>query len=273
MTLSFSFVAPENANKRAVILFHGLTGTPFELKKYGKFLSNNGFDVFADCLPGHGDFADDIYTVKFEEWIEFAGKRFEEISQKYEEVYLGGICLGAVLSLAVAEKFGARVKGVAAFSTTLFLDGWRLPWYSFLMPFGLNTVFRYYYTYPECEPYGIKNVRTRNIIKGLIEKSDVSLDNFPMCAIYELLRLSGEVRENLAKVEIPLLVVHSREDDLTSLKSAYCAYENVSSKDKELVILEDSYHMVLYDNEKEFVYEKSLQFFERLSGVRKEVPA
>ena len=34
----------------------------------------------------------------------------------------------------------------------------------------------------------------------------------------------------------------------------------VSSLDKELVILQDSYHMVLYDNEKEFVFAKCLEF-------------
>ena len=51
---------------------------------------------------------------------------------KYDEVYVSGLCLGAVLALAVGIKFKEKVKGIISLSTTLYLDGWRLPWYSFL---------------------------------------------------------------------------------------------------------------------------------------------
>lgn len=263
MSLNFSF---ESGNKRAILLFHGLTGTPFEMKKYGKFLSANGFDVFADCLPGHGDLAKDIYTVKYEQWIDFGLKRLDELSEKYEEVFVAGLCLGAVLSLALAEIAPQKIKGVISLSTTLFLDGWRLPGYSFLLPFGLNTIFRYHYTYPECEPYGIKNLKTRKIIKGLLEKSDLSSDCFPICAVHELLKLSKSVRARLKEIKTPILIVHSKEDDLSGLRSAYCVNKGVSSKNKELIILQDSYHMVLYDNEKEFVFDRSLNFLNKLSS-------
>ena len=133
-------------------MFHGLTGSPFEMKKFGTYIANNGFDVYGVCLPGHGEMQADIYTVTFNEWTKFAKEKLSELSEKYEEVFVAGLCLGAVLSLYLAEKMGDKIKGVISLSTTLYLDGWRLPWYSFLMPFGLNTIFRYYYTYPECEP-------------------------------------------------------------------------------------------------------------------------
>lgn len=81
-----------------------------------------------------------------------------------------------------------------------------------------------------------------------------------MSAFHELLELSREVRMNLDKIYAPILIIHSREDDLTSTKSANEVYNNISSADKNLIILENSYHMVLYDNEKEFVFDKSLEF-------------
>ena len=46
MTLDF-ILKHDNKPKGAVLLFHGLTGSPFELKKYGQFLYDNGFDVRA----------------------------------------------------------------------------------------------------------------------------------------------------------------------------------------------------------------------------------
>lgn len=272
MTLNF-VLTHEIPCKKAVLLFHGMTGSPFELKKFGQFLYANGYDVYADCLPGHGDKVEEIYTVTYQDWLNFSFQRFQDLKSRYDEVFVSGLCLGAVLALAVASKFKNEVSGIISLSTTLFLDGWRLPWYSFLMPLGLSTLVRFYYNYPECEPHGIKNLKTRKIVKKLLEKSDVGMNYFPMSAIYELLKLSRAVRKNLREINVPILIIHSKEDDLTSVKSAYLVYNNISSNDKEIIILEDSYHMVLYDNEKEFVFNKCLEFLNLHSKLPSEAEA
>ena len=263
MSLNFNFIHEDEKPKAAVLLFHGLTGSPYELKKYGVFLYENGYDVFAECLPGHGEKFEEIYTVKYIDWLDFAYQRFSELKAKYSQVFVSGLCLGAVLALGVAEKYPEKVDGVISLSTTLFLDGWRLPWYKFLIPLGLSTILRFYYNYPECEPHGIKNERTRAVVKKLLAKGDVGMNDFPMTGIYELVKLSAVVRKELSKVITPILFIHSKEDDLTSLKSMFVPYNAISSRDKEKIVLHDSYHMVLYDNEKEFVFSKALNFLEK----------
>lgn len=270
MTLDFELIDCDKKNRRAVLLFHGMTGSPYELKKYGQYLHSLGYDVFANCLPGHGDKVEEIYTVKYTDWLEFAFNRFKDLKSTYDEVYVSGLCLGAVLAIAVAEKYKSEVDGVIALSTTLYLDGWRLPWYKIFMPVGLATLVRFYYTYPECDPHGIKNLRTRNIVKKLLQKGDVGMNDFPMTCIYELLKLSRFVRnkKRLSQVESPILFIHSKEDDLTSPKSSKDVYNAISSADKELIILEDSYHMVLYDNEKEFVFNKVGKFLNTHSKIK-----
>ena len=272
MDLNFKFTH-ENSSLGAVLLFHGLTGSPYELKKYGQYLYEKGYDVYADSLPGHGDNQKDIYSVKYTDWLNFAYSKFEELEKKYENVFVSGLCLGAVLALCIASKYKNRVKGVISLSTTLFLDGWRLPWFSFMMPIGLSTIIRFYYSYPECEPHGIKNERVRSIVKKLLQKGDVGMNDFPMSGIYELLKLSRFSRKQLNKVVCPILLIHSEQDDLTSVKSAKIVYDKILSQDKEMIILKDSYHMVLYDNEKDFVFEKSIEFLNNhtVSHVQKEV--
>lgn len=270
MTLDFEFIENSSKNRRAILLFHGMTGSPYELKKYGQYLHSLGYDVFANCLPGHGDNVSEIYTVKYTDWLEFAYSRFRELKSKYDEVFVSGLCLGAVLAVAVAQEFKSEVSGVVALSTTLYLDGWRLPWYKCFMPIGLSTLIRFYYTYPECDPHGIKNLRTRNIVKKLLQKGDVGMNDFPMTCIYELLKLSRFVRskKRLEQVVAPILFIHSQEDDLTSPKSSKVVFDNISSVDKELIILNDSYHMVLYDNEKEFVFDKVGKFVDSHSKIQ-----
>ena len=272
MELNFRLIHEDIKPKGAILLFHGLTGSQKKKKKYGQFLFNKGFDVYADCLPGHGEKFEEIYTVKYTDWLDFSYEQFSLLKQKYDNVFVSGICLGAVLALAIGMKFKNEVSGIVALSTTLFLDGWRLPWYSFLMPLGLTTILRFYYNYPECEPHGIKNIKTRNIVKKLLAKGDVGMNDFPMSAIYELLKLSKYIRTRLKEFSVPILLIHSKEDDLTSEKSAKIVYKNISSKDKDMIILNDSYHMVLYDNEKEFVMEKAIEFINnRLPVSNKEV--
>lgn len=266
MTKSLDFEFKHENNKRAVLLFHGMTGSPFEMKKYGRALFESGFDVYCFCLPGHGTSPIDIREVKWTDWYNDSVEHYKELNEIYEEVYLAGLCLGAVLALAIATEQD-DVKGIISLSTTLFLDGWTIPWYNFLMPLGVHTILRYYYSFPEREPYGLKNEVLRKKIAALQKKNTVALDNYPMSCIYELLKLSYWTRKNIQKVKVPVLLMHAKEDDLTSTRSAKFVYKNIKSAQKEYIELENSYHLIVMDNEREYVFKKSIDFFNTLSSV------
>lgn len=242
-----------------IMLFHGLTGSPYELSRYAKSLYEKGYDVYCYCLPGHGTHKIDICNVKYTDWTEFVCEKYRSLRGYYRNFYVGGLCLGAVLALYLAQRY-VTITGVICLSTTLFLDGWTIPNYDFLLPLGLNTILKYYYTFTEREPYGIKNLFVRKKIAKLMHKNTVALDNYPLSAIGELLKLSKLVRGRMKFVLAPLLIIHSKEDDLTSPKSANFVYDFSASKIKEKIILNNSYHLVLYDNEREFVFQKTLEF-------------
>ena len=252
-----------NTPTKAVMLFHGLTGSPFEMKKYGQMFYNAGYDVYCYCLPGHGDHPQPLKTVRWQDWISFSQDKYSSLRAKYKDFFLSGLCLGAVISIKLAQT-NYDVTGVLALSTTLYLDGWTIPWYSFLMPLALNTIVRYHYTFPEREPYGIKNETIRKKISGLMSQNTVALDNYPLTCVYELLGLSKNTRQNIHQLIVPILLIHSKEDDLTSIKSSKFVYDNALSQVKEYVELSDSYHHVLYDNERKFVYDTVINFSEKL---------
>ena len=267
-SLDFEFIH-ENKCKRAVLLFHGMTGSPYEMKKMGKALFDADFDVFCYCLPGHGTSPINIKTVRWENWYDDSVLHYKELTQKYDEVYLGGLCLGAVLAIAIAQEY-QNVRGIVSLSTTLFLDGWTIPWYNFFMPIGVHTILRYYYSFPEREPYGLKNETLRKKIAALQKRNTEALDNYPMSCIYELLKFSKQTQKNIAKVTAPILLMHAKEDDLTSTKSAEFVYRNISSKTKNYIKLENSYHLIVMDYERDYVFEKSIEFFNSLSDFSPE---
>ena len=265
-SLDFEFV---QENDRAVLLFHGMTGSPFEMKKLGRALFDAGFDVYCYCLPGHGTSPVSIKTVRWEDWYQDSTGHYRDLTKKYKEVYLGGLCMGAVLALAIASEY-KDVKGILSLSTTLFLDGWTIPWYNFLMPIGLHTILRYYYSFPEREPYGLKNEVLRKKVAALQKKNTVALDNYPMSCIYELVKMSRVAQKNMYKVKAPVLLMHAKEDDLTSPKSAEFVYKNISSSIREYIELENSYHLVVMDNERDFVFSKCIEFLNRISEYKNE---
>ncbi len=267
-SLDFEFIH-ENKCKRAVLLFHGMTGSPYEMKKMGKALFDADFDVFCYCLPGHGTSPINIKTVRWQDWYDDSVLHYKELTQKYDEVYLGGLCLGAVLAIAIAQEY-QNVRGIVSLSTTLFLDGWTIPWYNFFMPIGVHTILRYYYSFPEREPYGLKNETLRRKIAALQKRNTEALDNYPMSCIYELLKFSKQTQKNIAKVTAPILLMHAKEDDLTSTKSAEFVYRNISSKTKNYIKLENSYHLIVMDYERDYVFEKSIEFFNSLSDFSPE---
>ena len=254
----------DNKKKNAVLLFHGLTGSPFEMKKYGTFLHNLGYDVFCFSFPGHGERLEEIRSTTWQDWCNFAQQKYDELRPNYKDFFLSGLCLGAVVSLYLTQN-NSDVTGVISLSTTLYLDGFCMPKIRVLLPFALKTIIRYFYTFPEDESMGIKNELTRKSLARIMKKTTVGMDNYPLCCVYELLELSKVVRKNLYKIDAPILLIHSITDNLTSIKSADEVYNKVNSTIKEYVKLNDSYHMVLYDNEKVLVFNTVKEFITKIS--------
>ena len=259
----------DTEDKKAVLLFHGLTGSPFEMKKYGDFLFKNGYDVFCYSFPGHGERISEIESVTWEDWTSFAQEKYDLLRKNYNQFFVSGLCLGAAMAVYLGEH-NDDITGIIALSTTLFLDGFCIPWTICLLPFALSTIIRFYYTFPEDDCFGIKNERTRKSLAKITAKADIGMDNYPLNCVGGLLKLSKNVRQNLKKVTCPVLCIHSKFDNLSSTKSAKVVLNGISSEIKQYVELNDSYHMVLYDNEKEFVMNTAKEFFSKLVSTEKE---
>lgn len=272
MSSKDGFQLKHSENKRAVLLFHGMTGSPFEMRQYAKYLYKAGFDVYCSCLPGHGGEINEIKKARWQEWQKHALNEFDYLKNCYEEVFAAGLCLGAVLALSLAEE-GRDVAGIVGLSTTLYLDGWTLPWYRIFFPIGINTVLKFFYDFPESEPYGIKNEAVRKKISSMYndETNDTAFDCIPLMCVVELLKFSKYFRKNIRKIKVPFVVIHSKYDDLTSIKSAKFVYKKASSEIKEYIELDNSYHLIVIDNEKQFVAEKSIEFFNKLSKYNRQI--
>jgi carboxylesterase len=262
------FILTKEGHEKAVLLFHGLTGSPGELYRFGLDLFDAGYDVYCPVLPGHCQDAEAIKLARWEEWHAFALKSFDELAGRYQAVYLSGICLGSVLALSVASE-RKTVRGMAALSSTFFLDGWSLPPVRVLMPLSFVTIFKFLYAFPEKGPMGVKNRAVRRQVeKSMNSENAAALNCFPLLCVYELSKLARFVRKRLHQVTIPVIIIHSNHDDLASMKNAHVIDRGVKSVRKEMVVLLNSYHLITLDNEKDVVSEKTIAFFRSLDHAQ-----
>jgi carboxylesterase len=207
--------------------------------------------------------------VTWQDWCDFAQNKYNILRKNYDKFFVSGLCLGAAMAVYLGEH-NKDLTGIIALSTTLFLDGFCIPWTISLLPFALSTIVRFYYTFPEDDCFGVKNERTRKSLAKITAKANISMDNYPLNCVDGLLKLSKNVRKNLKNVTCPVLCIHSKYDNLSSPKSAKVVLDGISSEIKQYVELNDSYHMILYDNEKEFVMNTVKEFLNKFVPVENE---
>lgn len=247
--------------ERAVLLVHGLTGSPFEMKYLAKRLNKAGFTVYAPCLAGHGATVEDLKATSWQDWYGASFNAFRKLKAEYGSVSVSGLCMGALLALMLASDLNDEVCSVSLLSTTLFYDGWSLPWYKFLLPLMYHPPFKYFYSYKESPPYGIKNERLREAYLQWMRNGAVAYDSIPSESMRELNKLSKAVMGSMKKVTSPVLILHAAEDDLASTKNADYVETHVASNKVKKVLVPDSYHMITIDNQKDFVVKETIEFF------------
>jgi carboxylesterase len=256
----------ETDRHHAALLIHGLSGSPLEMQYLAKRLRKEGFATYAPHFEGYG-FAgrsDPFATGSWREWRAQVLECFDELARNYRSVCVSGLCVGAVLALDLAAERPGRVAALSLLATTLAYDGWSLPWYQFLAPLAYYTPLKYCYSYRERYPYGVKNECLRKWIAREMSEKTTSIagaSSLPMTAVYQAKQLIRHVRRAIPAVTSPALVIHAKEDDVASVKSAVFVLENLGSDDVEFVLLHDSYHMVTMDNEKDLVASETIRFF------------
>lgn len=248
-------------NEHAVLLIHGLTGSPFEMKYLAKKLHRSGFTVKGPCLAGHGETLKSLKATCWQDWYKTVYETFKELKKEYKTVSVSGLCMGALLALYLAFDVGNEVSSTSLLSTTIFYDGWSMPRCSFLLPICYYPPLRYFYSYKEREPYGIKDERMRKQIALILKENSVAYSNFPAQSMHELFKLIKITKRIIPKVKVPTLILHALEDDLASIKNADYVEEHIGSSKVRKIYVKDSYHMLILDKQKDLVAEETIKFF------------
>lgn len=230
-----------------ILLVHGFTGTPKEMRTMGEFLAAQGHTVLGIRLPGHATQPADLPCKRWEDWLQAVEDGYHLLHSAGQRVFIMGLSMGGILTLTAAARL--PVQGAVAMSTPYSLpDDARLPYIQYITPF-VSTI-----------PKGPSNWNDQ-----VMAQEHVEYPAFPTRGIVELRDLLEVMRRSLPQISVPVLLVHSRTDASVSPENMQRIYEALGSTDKSMFWLEQSDHVVTRDQERQRVFEAALAFVRRLA--------
>lgn len=247
----------------AVLLIHGLTGTPKEMDSVALRLRRYGFTVSIPLLPGHCSDITALLSSDRHIWMAAIAAEYQRLKAEGYQVFAGGLSVGASMAILLAHQF-RDLRGLALYAITLKCNGWAVSKLSCLLPVLLSIpLFRNHYRFKEAFPYGIKNEALRERILLKLESGDSSAaghTNTPGVTLREILRIAGAAKKVMPQVKAPALLVHGREDDLSDISNSHYVQRHYGGE-TVLLQLEESYHLVTVDQERQRVADATAHFF------------
>jgi len=264
-----------------VVLIHGLTGAPNEMDFMATYLNEQGYSVLCPRLANHGAPIDVLKTTTWRDCYRSVRDAFLQLetANLTGPIFISGLSFGGLLALVLAEEFQGRIAGVSCLSPPLFYDGWNTRWFhTVLMTLIFPIPLRYATYWKEQPPYGIKNQAIRQRVhqyysqaklRDLRGVDDLGYPYIPASLFYENWRLGNYLKKRLATLTVPIQLIQAKDDDITSVRNSIFIYDRVKSATKELVLLEDSYHAIVLDQERHVVAQEMEKFFGRLRNAHR----
>lgn len=233
--------------RTAALMLHGFTGSPSSLRPVARAVAAAGFEVLAPLLPGHGTHWRDLDRTGWDDWAAAAASALLELSGEVDRVVVVGHSNGGALALDLAERHPEQVAGLVLVNPAISLADPRL---------AVLPVLR----------------RLRTTVPGVagdVARAGVTVvgyDRTPLAALSSMLGGWRAVRGQLPAVRCPLLLLRSRVDHVVDAGGARTLLRRISSTDREVVLLERSFHEAPVDHDGAEVTARTVQFVARFAG-------
>ncbi len=231
------------------LLLHGFTASHTEVIALGKFLAEHNLTFSIPTLPGHGTHSADLFNYTWRDWFECVKQAHARLAAECEEVFVCGMSMGGTLALHLAAH--RPVRGVVSLAAPIHYPNWQVRAVRL-----------------------IKSVKRFRVKRGGEDVHDLSAKaelgsyrRYPYYAVDQLFQLLTHMRTDLPEIVQPLLIMHSRNDHTVDFENAQIIYDEVSSQDKRLVELTESYHIITVDYDRDKVQNELLGFIETHSKL------
>ena len=226
-----------------VLLVHGFNGSTGDMAELEEIFQNHGMITTNMLLPGHGTKVQDMFSIGWEEWAQAVHEKLHLLRKSCDVVFLVGHSLGGALVLHVAAH--EEVAGVVPICAPLHLHPLLKPAVSigkYLLP--LVPTLR-----EDVRDREARHRYTRDVYRWT-----------PLHPVESMVRYLPQLRIELQRITAPSLIITSIHDHVVPARDGREIYKLIGSREKHLVTLHHSYHVVMKDHDREEVFDKTLAF-------------
>jgi carboxylesterase len=248
------FFFPGKPGYPGCLLIHGFTGAPKEMRWMGEYLAEQGFNVLGVRLAGHATRSEDMIRARYTDWTASVEDGYNLLRGASEHIFLMGLSMGGVLSLLMSTRL--PVRGVMTMSTP------------YAMPPGRDYPVWWFRLLSLIVPYQPKTKGEPG--SGWFDKTawvdHISYPQNPIRSAAELKLLLAEMRAALPKVDVPALLVHSRDDTYVPAESMQLIYDQLGTYDKQMLWLTGSGHVIPREPPRIQAFQAATEFIRRVEA-------
>ncbi|KGX87506.1 alpha/beta hydrolase [Pontibacillus litoralis] len=227
-------------DKTGVLVIHGFTGTTQSMHYVGKRLADEGYTVYGPRLTGHGTSPEDMEQATHSDWIRNVQEGVKKLKVTCKEIFVVGLSMGGTLTLYLAQN-NPEIKGIMPINAAIH------------MPELIQT----YESLQSTETRFVDGIGSDIKAEGVEE---LAYAHTPVKSMNEIITLSEQVRNDLEEINIPTSIMYSPEDHVVSPDNSLEIYNSISSEDKQILALKQSYHVATLDNDKDMIADTCIAF-------------
>ena len=252
--------APVEEEGEGIVLVHGITGTPTEMRPLARHLQQLGYRVDRPLLAGHGEGYQEILASTWRDWLASVRSSVERMAAATSQVVVIGLSAGGLLGVLLAEEQPC-VSGLALLSVHFGIPGPRISSTDRLLSRLLSClpILRRHWSFVERPPYGLKDTRLQQRITAAIrdskrgETAKYGLFRTYAETLHQVYQLEAAARRVMSRVRCPTLMIHSLADTMLSAHNATAVYRLLGSPKKSVILLTDCDHVMTVDLQKHLV--------------------
>tara|TARA_B100000029_G_scaffold19186_1_gene19252 strand:- start:37 stop:795 length:759 start_codon:yes stop_codon:yes gene_type:complete len=214
-----------------IYLIHGFSSSTYELKILAEFLSKKNYHVVLNNLPGHGTTVEDCNQSEYTDWLDFSKIELAKLCSQSNQTFIIGVSMGAVIGLYLSTLF--PINGLIIGGTVLKFKLW---WNTNV----LNTLFCRFIKMRKKELILPKEKRKKTSFYGY--------DYYPLIALNEFRKMNKVVIKRLNKVKSPILIIHSKNDQVSIKENVELIDQSIQSTEKKILVVKKAHHSVFDTN-------------------------
>jgi carboxylesterase len=246
--------------EKALLFIHGYSDSPAMFRKLAPRLAELGFTSRAMLRPGCARPMELYAEATKEQWSEALGQEIAALGETHEEVYIVGHSLGGAIAIDYLLDNPDAADGLILLAPLIAVATDRSPmlparsWHKLGKKLLLFTDL-------------VENLPSVEAHSAEARAYDMYSRFYPSRLYDDLFEITDNIEGRAGELTLPMLMVLSRNDDIIDSEAARVYYEESSSRQKELLWMEDAGHMIPIDTGWEELAEEIARFAAPAAGV------